>query len=551
MSYIVNKSDGTVLVEVVDGTIDQSSTDITLIGKNTGSYGEFLNENFVHILENFANPTSPPNPITGQMWYDTSEGRVKVYDGSGFKVSGGTIVSNTVPITLTQGDLWIDSEKQQLHFNDGTNTVLAGPIYSAQQGVSGFLVENVFDTNNISHVIVKLYVSQILIGIYSKDQFTPKDTIPGFTGDVNIGFNVGSYSGTKFYAQTTKSDALVAQDGSLKTAESFLYSTDNSTTSGTLTIQNPTPLILGANQNNEIAISTGQFAINSNISDQNFTVQCLNGNGLKPSIFVNAQSEYVGLYTNLPTATLDVNGDTRIRGSLTVEGNTTSINTTNLAVEDLLIEIGKVDSPTDVTANGGGISLKGSNDKTLVWQSLTNAWTSSENINLASGRGYYVNGFEVLNQTTLGTTVTSAPGLNSIGALTTLQVSNLSFTVPSTISYVNPSVADGTITLLPKGAGTVNVSSKRVTDVADPIDSADAVNYQTLSAEVRTKPLGLYADTTGLSEGQIASEILSTVYPASDFDNGTICRIYCVDLGIPVPKLYTLTSGVWSFTQNL
>lgn len=558
MSYIINKTNGSVLVEIVDGSIDQITTSLTLVGKNASSYGEFFNENFLHLLENFASETSPTKPQTGQMWYDTTEGRIKVYDESigGWKVSGGTIISNTIPLTISDGDLWINSEKQQLHFNDGINTVLAGPIYTAQQGLSGFSIEDVYDTDNIIRTIAKLYVAQSLIGIFSKDEFIPRDPIPGFSGTVKIGFNQGTLSGTKFNVTASQADALISYHpitGALvlKNASSFVSTTDSSTTSGTLTIQNSTPLILGSNQNNEILVSTGLFSINSNISDQNFEINCLNGAGLFPSLHVNAQNQHVGIYTDTPTTTLDVNGDVRVRGNFVVEGNTTTINTTNISIEDLLIELGAVDSPTNSTATGGGISLKGGvdGDKTLIWQNATTAWTSSEHFNLVSGKGYHVNGFEVLSQTTLGSTVTSAPGLTSIGTLTNLQVSNLLFAAPSTISFSNILVPNGDIFLEPKGTGVVDVSNSRIANVSDPTDGNDAINYSFMTSEIRTKPIGIALDTGGMSDTLIASTVLDIIFPIDDFDVNTKCRVYCSDLS--VSKLFTLNVSGWQYTGPL
>jgi hypothetical protein len=116
MSYIINKTDGSELTTIIDGTFDQTATDLTLIGKNTSTYGEVFNENFVHLLENFANNNAPTKPIAGQLWFDTNENRLKVYDGNLFKVSGGTIVSALPPNNPVAGDLWINPGTQQLNF---------------------------------------------------------------------------------------------------------------------------------------------------------------------------------------------------------------------------------------------------------------------------------------------------------------------------------------------------------------------------------------------------------------------------------------------------
>ena len=94
MSYKLNKTDGTLLVDLVDGTLDTSTTDISLIGKNYSGFGEALNENMIKLLENFSKIIAPSRPLTGQIWFDTSEKRLKVYDGENFRTSGGPIVAN-------------------------------------------------------------------------------------------------------------------------------------------------------------------------------------------------------------------------------------------------------------------------------------------------------------------------------------------------------------------------------------------------------------------------------------------------------------------------
>ena len=78
MAYKLNKTDGTLLVDLIDGTIDINSTSLTLVGRNYTGYGEAFNENFIKILENFSNSNSPLNPIAGQTWWDTSEARLKI-----------------------------------------------------------------------------------------------------------------------------------------------------------------------------------------------------------------------------------------------------------------------------------------------------------------------------------------------------------------------------------------------------------------------------------------------------------------------------------------
>jgi hypothetical protein len=115
---------------------------------------------------------------------------------------------------------------------------------------------------------------------------------------------------------------------------------------------------------------------------------------------------------------LDVDGDVIITGDLTVEGTTTTIESQTLTVKDKNIELGVVASPTDVTADGGGITLKGATDKTINWIDSTDAWTLSEHVSIASAKEYRINGTKVLDATSLGSAVVSS-SLTSVGTIGT------------------------------------------------------------------------------------------------------------------------------------
>jgi hypothetical protein len=126
-------------------------------------------------------------------------------------------------------------------------------------------------------------------------------------------------------------------------------------------------------------------------------------------------------------AALTVSGNLVVSGNVFFNGATTNVNSTNLVVEDKNIIIGDVATPSDVTADGGGITLKGATDKTITWIDSTDAWTSSEDFNLVSGKSYEINGTVVINSTSLGTGITGS-SLTSVGTLTTLAAGNTTIT---------------------------------------------------------------------------------------------------------------------------
>lgn len=351
MSYIINKTNGVQLAEIVDGSIDQLSTNLTLVGRDYLNYGELLNENFVFLLENFANSNSPDKAIAGQLWFDTSINKLRVFNGQAYQDIGGTIASDTEPVTSV-GDIWIDTIKKQLFFNSGSELTLGCPIYTEAQGKSGFVVEDVLDSFGVYKTVVCLYVSSVLIGIFSSILFETGQDIDGYGlsgSTINIGFNAGNLLGIKFYTPVTQADTLAT--GYDETA--FVH-TIGDVMSGTLSIQNGTPLLLGPSDNIEMSFNPTMFQISSNVVNLDFQIGMLDAGGLYPGIYIDASTRHVGIYQSVPLATLHVNGSEIVDGDLYVNNiNGTSIVTTGSGqFDDIEISTNNIRFVNAVSLNG-------------------------------------------------------------------------------------------------------------------------------------------------------------------------------------------------------
>ena len=186
MAYQVDKFNGQFLVSVDDGTID-TTTDLRFVGKNYAGYGEVQNENFLHLMENFANTTPPPRVITGQIWYDSGLKKLRYYDGSRFKVAGGAEVGSTAPTGLAVGEFWWDTSAKQLYAWSGTDFELIGPEASPELGQSTISSQVVRDNNSPpnTYSIIRAIAGGRTIAIFSQDEFTLgtnlQDTIQGFS----------------------------------------------------------------------------------------------------------------------------------------------------------------------------------------------------------------------------------------------------------------------------------------------------------------------------------------------------------------------------------
>ena len=179
MAYTVNKTNTSASVAsyIVQDNVLNTETDIKFVGKGYSGYGETIAENFLALLENFSNTTSPSKPIKGQLWYDEANARLKVYSGSNFQPLGGAVYQSSEPSTPSAGDIWIDADVDQMYFYNGSSHILVGPPAST---TSGFTFDSITDSSDASQKITKLFNDGSLLAIISEDEFIPKTGITGF-----------------------------------------------------------------------------------------------------------------------------------------------------------------------------------------------------------------------------------------------------------------------------------------------------------------------------------------------------------------------------------
>ena len=549
MSYQLNKTDGTLLTALIDGQIDTASTNLTLVGKNYTGYGEAFNENFIKLLENFSNPAAPSTPLTGQLWWDTTNARLKVYDGTVWKASGGPFVQNTQP-TMVAGDLWIDNLNNQLYAFDGTDTVLVGPQYTTTQKKSGFEIGQILDNQSRSRTVAYLYIGGTLSAILSSLQLTPTyaqrviglvDATTNPDGIIYEGVNVINNSTFKWLGVANSSLALVDAQGITKTADQFLSSNANDVTTGALTIQNSGGLTIGLSQNNVQKVIGERFYVENQLLDHDLSLRVRSNqfNSLiVDAVYVDASTAKVGIFTTnrLPAYTLDVEGDIRATGNLIVEGTTTTLDTVTLRVEDKNIELGYQSDSTggdDIGAEGGGVTLLSTDsDKTMKWLAATDAWTFNKNIDLSdTTKSIKIGGQTKLTNTSLSN-ILYADELTRVGTLTALQVDSIGIdgnTISNSASTININ-ATGGINSTPGGAVTFT-GAPQIKGVGDPTDVQDVSTKSYTDTEIANETIVMGFDITGLGTGatlqSAVAGYLNDLYPAATINNGKQAKLHC------------------------
>jgi hypothetical protein len=589
MAYQINKTDGTILTTVADGQIDTLSTDLTLIGKNYSGFGESLNENLVKLLENFAATSRPENPIRGQIWFDSSELKLKVYTGTSFAPVSSANISSTQPNTLGAGDLWFNDVDRQLYFYDGSETILLGPIYSDAQGLSGFRVLSILDTLNQTRVITQLWTNGILIGIFSKDRFQIKQAIEGYgeAGKFVIpGFNKGNYE-LRIVNTTTgeletfpiKFDVTVTNSEQLGTAPATTYlrrDTANSV-SGQFRVEVDAGILIGSGNQIELSVnsSSGDGYFYNTASNKSLYLSVRKDTDQEIAVQLEPVNRKISFYQGFSTSEVLVGGDLTVTGNLVIEGTTTTVNTATLTVEDKNIQLASQTgvTPTDENASGGGIILEGATKHVLLWSQnsesataelpalLSTAWNSSDHFNLAAGKYYAIDGVPLLEQSggtfRLTDAVTAIAGVSSFGKQIIINVGPGGLLDPAFMTLednkISTTAAAPDLELEPFGSGNVVLlGSPKITGLADPTDPQDAATKEYVDDIVESRAIVLSMDLSdGKSNSYITTNILPIIAPPAEYRNGTVARILCTiinnsSVSLPINPLISLSTSTFN-----
>ena len=369
MAYTINKTDGTVIATITDGTIN-NSTSLTLFGKSYSGFGEALNENLVKLLENSSSSSAPVAPLKGELWYDSASASLKVYDGSAFKPTGGARAQGTEP-TGSAGDLWLDTDDNQVYAYTGSAWKLVGPVYSDSQLLSGWKVEDIQYSGG-SHTVSSMYANNVRVAILSRNTFTPSnssETSNGFS-QINAGITLNSTLGAQLTGNTSQAAALDVSStsntsGTVIAGGNFLRADASDITAGSLQINNDGGLILGSNPSNEafkITRSSGNVTIANVSEDKNVSFTINDGGTTKTPLAFTGASGAIAL-----------TGDVTITGNLNITGEYNSSSSTVVTYDDVFL---RVNNGNNTNADGGLVVEKNSGDARIFWDASESEWVA-------------------------------------------------------------------------------------------------------------------------------------------------------------------------------
>jgi len=428
MAYTINKTDGTAIATITDGTID-TSTSITLFGKSYSGFGELLNEDLVKLLENSASNSAPTAPLKGELWFDTSSGSLKVYDGSAFKPTGGAKSQSAEPSSASAGDLWHDSDDDQVYFYTGSAWQLLGPVFTSGQTLSGWKIETINDSVGASKVISSMYTGNIQVAILSKETFTPQVTISGFAS-IKAGLTLNSTLGAVFEGTTSQSSAINVS-GTTNTSSTviaggnFLRADAADTTTGALTIDSDSGLIVGDTQELTVTVSSGNVIVAQTRQDKNLSFTINDGGSTVTPLTFTGTTGAIGMV-----------GNVTITGNLSVSGEYENTSSNITTVDDAFIKTNTGNSEVD---SGLIVETSDTDDARFFYDVSENHFTAgqggtySQVIRLADATDDGgANHSTVLKSTSAGGLTMDSVTMVAVGSDITSSTSTSSKVVPTT-----------------------------------------------------------------------------------------------------------------------
>ena len=364
MAYTISLSNGSSLLAngLADGTIDTTNTSLSLIGKNYPGYGAFFNQNFVKLLENFANTTEPNAALPGQIWFDTNSKVLKLNvapakgETNQWKVLSSITSFRDRPETVSGapapilGDFWWDTVNNQLKVysnlpNQGNNGwITIGPASNTTTGQSGAQPDTISD-GSASHIVVKFFISGDLVAILNRDaEFTPATPLTGFqTIKPGLNLSTGLTNSLQYHGNANVALNLM-YNGVSVSASNFVRSDVVTTSTVPLTTSNVGGLVLGPTGDFVVNVVTSTSTIGVYNNDNNYnttfyvksagvTRQVFTANALISELQVEnspttaksvATKAYVdAANTAIASAFLKADGSNNITGSITPSANVT------------------------------------------------------------------------------------------------------------------------------------------------------------------------------------------------------------------------------------
>ena len=428
MAYTINKTDGTVVTTITDGTVD-NTTSLQLFGKSYSGFGEALNENLVKLLENAASTAAPAAPLKGELWFDTTTNQIKVYDGTSFKPTGGAKSSTSLPTTPSVGDLWLDATNDQVFVYTGdarshqvnSKWELIGPAFTAGQTQSGWKIETLASSGG-NKVVSSMYAGATRVAILSKETFTPSVSQTGFAS-IKAGITLNSTLGSVFEGSSTQASAIDVSStsntsGTIIAGGNFLRADAADTTTGALTIDANGGVIIGDAQELSITISSNDVTVAQTSEDKDLKFTVNDGGATKTPI------QLVG-----STGAITLTGDVSITGNLNISGEYNSSTSNVSTYDDAFIKVNTGNSEADA---GLIVETSDSDDARMFYDVSENFWSAghgasySQVIRLVDAveDGHASKG-KVLKTTAAGNVKVTTATLGAVGSITYTDTSNL------------------------------------------------------------------------------------------------------------------------------